>query len=293
MTTPEPSAAASAVARSPDPGAVVATTGSKAEQAGDSTSLEWLARGGLIAYGVVHLLVGWLAMQIAWSKSGGASADTSGALTTLARQPFGTVLLWVVAVGLVALALWQTSEAVWGHPDRDRAKRVRKQITSGAQAAVYAALAVSAALVALGSGSSSSQSQEQATTGVLAWPGGRVLVAAAGLVIIGVGVAGIVKGVKESFTEEIDTSSMSPTARMGVLRLGQVGYIAKGVAMSVVGGLLTYATVTFDRQTAQGLDGALQTILAQPYGRFLLTAVALGFAAFGLFAILQSRYRRM
>ena len=221
------------------------------------------------------------------------SADTSGALTTLAQQPFGKILLWVVALGLVALALWQTSEAIWAHPDRDRGKRVRKQVTSGAKAAVYAALAVSAALVALGSGSSSSQSQEQATTGVLAWPGGRVLVVAASLVIIGVGIAGIIKGIRKSFTEEVDTSSMSLAARTGVLRLGQVGYIAKGVAMSVVGGLLTYATVTFDRQTAQGLDGALQTILAQPFGRFLLTAVALGFAAFGLFAILQSRYRRM
>jgi hypothetical protein len=268
-------------------------TASKAEQAGDSTSLEWLARGGLVAYGVVHLLVGWLALQIAWGTSGGTSADTSGALTTLAQQPFGKILLWVVALGLVALALWQTSEAIWGHPDRDRPKRVRKQATSGAKAAVYAALAVSAALVALGSGSSSSQSQEEATTGVLAWHGGRVLVVAAGLVIIGVGIAGIIKGIRKSFTEEVDTSSMSPAARTGVLRLGQVGYIAKGVAMSVVGGLLTYATVTFDRQTAQGLDGALQTILAQPFGRFLLTAVALGFAAFGLFAILQSRYRRM
>jgi hypothetical protein len=269
------------------------TTESKAEQAGDSTSLEWLARGGLIAYGVVHLLVGWLALQIAWGISAGTSADTSGALQTLADRPFGKVLLWVVAVGLVALALWQVSEAVWGHPDRDRGKRVRKQATSGAKAAVYAALAVSAAMVALGSGSSSAQSQEQATTGVLAWPGGRVLVVAAGLVIIGVGVASIIKGVKNSFTEEINTSSMSPTARTGVLRLGQAGYIAKGVALGVVGGLLTYATVAFDRQTAQGLDGALQTILAQPFGRSLLTAVALGFVAFGLFAILQSRYRRM
>ncbi len=101
------------------------TTESKAEQVGDSTSLEWLARGGLIAYGVVHLLVGWLALQIAWGTSGGTSADTSGALQTLADQPFGEVLLWVAAVGLVALALWQVSEAIWGHPDRDRAKRVR------------------------------------------------------------------------------------------------------------------------------------------------------------------------
>ena len=269
------------------------TTESKAEQAVDSTSLEWLARGGLIAYGVVHLLVGWLALQIAWGGSSGTSADTSGALRTLADQPFGKVLLWVVAVGLVALALWQTSQAIWGYRNQDRAKRIREQVTSGAKAAVYAGLAVSAALVALGSGSSSSQSQQQATTGVLAWPGGRVLVVAAGLVIIAVGIASIIKGVKKSFTEEIDTSSVSPTARKGVLGLGQAGYIAKGLALSVVGGLLTYATLTLDQQTAQGLDGALQTILAQPFGRFLLTAVALGFVAFGLFAILQSRYRRM
>lgn len=272
---------------------MMATTESKAEQAGGSTSLEWLARGGLIAYGVVHLLVGWLALQIAWGTSGGTSADTSGALSTLAQQPFGKILLWVVAIGVVALALWQLSEAIWGYRNQDGAKRVRKQVTSGAKAAVYAALAVSAALVALGSGSSSSQSQEQATTGVLAWPGGRVIVVAVGLAVIGVGVASIIKGVKQSFAEEINTSSMSPTARTGVLRIGQVGYIAKGVAFAVVGGLLTYATITFDRQQAQGLDGALQTILAQPFGSFLLTAVALGFAAFGLFAILQSRYRRM
>jgi Domain of Unknown Function (DUF1206) len=113
------------------------------------------------------------------------------------------------------------------------------------------------------------------------------------VIIIGVGVAHVVKGVKKSFAEEIDTSAMSPGAREGVARLGQVGYIAKGVALGLVGGLLSYATLTFDRQKAQGLDGAMRTVLAQPFGRFLLTAAALGFVAFGVFAILQSRYRRM
>jgi hypothetical protein len=110
-------------------------------------------------------------VQIAWSASGSKSADTSGALQTLADQPFGKILLWLVAVGLVALALWQASEALWGYRNREGFKRVRKQVTSGAMAAIYAALGVSAASVALGSGSSSSQSQEQATSGVLAWPG--------------------------------------------------------------------------------------------------------------------------
>ncbi|MBA2371222.1 MAG: DUF1206 domain-containing protein [Chloroflexi bacterium] len=259
----------------------------KAEQVGDSASLEIVARAGLIAYGVVHLLIGWLALQIAWSASDSKSADPSGALKTLAAQPFGKILLWLVAVGLVALALWQASEAIWGYR-----KRVRKQVTSGLLAVIYAALGVSAASVALGTGQSSSQSQKQATSGVLAWPGGSVIVVVAGLIIIGVGAALVVKGVKKSFAEEIDTSSMSAGARKGVARLGQVGYIAKGVALGLVGGLLSYATLTLDRQN-QGLDGAMQTILAQPFGRFLLTAAALGFVAFGVFAILQSRYRRM
>jgi hypothetical protein len=119
------------------------------------------------------------------------------------------------------------------------------------------------------------------------------MVVVAGLIVVGVGVAGVVKGVRKSFGEEIDTSSMSPVSREGVARLGQVGYIAKGVALGLVGGLVSYAALTFERQKAPGLDGALQTILAQPFGRFLLTAVALGFLAFGLFAMLQSRYRRM
>ncbi|HYI22300.1 MAG TPA: DUF1206 domain-containing protein [Candidatus Limnocylindrales bacterium] len=263
-----------------------------AEQAGDSATLEILARAGLVAYGVVHLLIGWLAVQIAWSASDSKSADTSGALKTVADQPFGKLLLWLVAVGLVALALWQASEAIWGYRNRQAAKRARKQLSSGLLAIIYAALGISAATFALGSGSSSSQTQKQATSGVLAWPAGEVIVVVTGLIIIAVGAANVVKGVKKSFAEEIDTSSMSPVARKSVARLGQIGYIAKGVALCLVGGLLSYATLTLDRQK-QGLDGAMQTILAQPFGRFLLTAAALGFGAFGVFAILQSRYRRM
>jgi hypothetical protein len=267
--------------------------GGKAERAGDSRSLEVVARVGLISYGVVHLLIGWLAVQLAWGVGASKSPDPSGAMRTLADQPLGKFLLWLVAVGLVALALWQASEAIWGYRGRDGAGRVRKQVTSGAKSVIYAALGASAASVALGSGSSSPRSQRQTTSGVLAWPAGEVIVVVAGLIVIGVGVAGVVKGVRKSFNEEIDGSSMSTAARRGVEGLGKVGYIGKGVALGVVGGLLAYAALTYDRDKAPGLDGALQTILAQPFGRFLLTAVALGFVAFGLFAILQSRYRRM
>ena len=265
----------------------------KLQQAGDSASLEVLARVGLIAYGGVHILIGWLALQLAWGASASKSADVSGALRTLADEPFGKILLGLIAAALVALALWQASETIWGFRKSEGAKRVLKQIASGAKAVFYALLGISAASVALGSGSLSSQSQQKTTSGVLAWPGGQMIIVVTGLIIISVGVAGVVKGVKKSFTEEIDTSSMSPVARKGVAGLGQVGYITKGVALGGVGGLLSYAALTFERQKAPGLDGALHAILAQTFGRFLLTAVALGFLAFGLFALLESRYRRM
>jgi len=264
----------------------------KAEQVGDSAALEVIARAGLVAYGLVHLLIGWLALKIAWGSAGN-SADASGAMSTLAAQPFGKVLLWVLAVGLAALALWQLGETIWAHRYRRGLARVGGKVTSAASALVYLALGISAASVALGSHASSSQSEQRTTSGVLALPGGRVIIVGAGLVIIGIGVAGLIKGIRRSFSEEIDMTSMSPAARAGVTRLGQLGYITKGLALGVVGALLSYATLNFERQNTQGLDGAMQTILAQPFGKFLLTAVAVGFIAFGVFAILQSRYRRM
>lgn len=269
-----------------------------AKQAADSKPLEALARIGLISYGVVHILVGWLALQVAFPAlaggSGGAQeTDQSGALKTLAGSPFGDVILWLVAIGLIALAVWQASEAIWGLRDKEGAKRVRKQITTGARAVVYAALGISAARVALGGGSSSAQSQQKTTSGVLALPAGQLLVVIAGLIVIGVGVAHIIKGVKTSFMKEIDTSSMPPAARTGVERLGQFGYLAKGAALGVVGAILVYAAITFDPAKATGLDGALQKILEQPFGQILLTLVALGFVAFGLFSFAQSRYKRL
>src|SRR5665647_1268559 len=114
--------------------------GGKVEQAGNSASLEAVARVGLIAYGVVHLLISWLALQLAWGAAARKSADPSGALRTVADQPVGRILLC-----LVALALWQASEAIWGYRNREGADRIRKQVTSGAVAMIYAALGVGAA----------------------------------------------------------------------------------------------------------------------------------------------------
>lgn len=265
-----------------------------ARQAGDSDALEHLARVGLLAYGVVHLLVAWLALQLAWGVAG-ESADQTGAMQTLAESPLGTTLLWIIAVGLVALAAWQAAEVLrwrhgWSASGETRKKAIERSVKAIARTAIYATLAVLAIRVATGGGQSSSQQQQQTTAGVFGWPAGRWLVGAVGLVVIGVGAYHVYKGVTKRFLKEIDLTDCSPKAVRLVTRLGQAGFPGKGVALAVVGGLLVYAAITFDPAKAQGLDGALHTVLGLPFGQILLTLVAIGIAAFGAFCLVRARY---
>lgn len=256
--------------------------------------LEHLARVGLIAYGLVHLALAWLALRLAWGTSS-EPADQSGALETLADSPAGTPLLWVLAVGLIALAAWQALEVGrWrfglSSSGSARTRAVKKSAKALAKAAVYAALAVLAIRIATGSGGSSSQQQQDTAAGVFGWPGGRWLVGAAGLVLVGIGAYHVYKGVTTRFLKEIDLGEAPPSATRLVTRLGQVGYPGKGIALGVVGGLLTYAAITFDPAKASGLDGAMRTILDAPAGQWLLTLVALGIAAFGAYLFVRARY---
>jgi hypothetical protein len=265
-----------------------------ADRAGSSDALENLARVGLISYGVVHLLIAWLALQLAWG-GGGGSADQSGAMATLADSPVGKPLLWLVAVGMIALAVWQLAEVLrWrsglSASGDQRKKALQKTAKSVGKAVVYVALAVLAIRFATGSGSSSSQQQQQTTAGVFGWPGGRWWVALGGLVLIGVGGYHVYKGVSKKFLKQIDLGSASPATRRFVEKVGLIGFPGKGVALALVGALLVYAAVTFDPAKASGLDGAMHTVLDAPFGRFLLTLVALGIAAFGVFCLLRARY---
>jgi hypothetical protein len=285
-----------------------------AQQAGNSETLENLARVGLLAYGVVHLLVAWLAVQLAWFGEGGKSADQSGALSTVADSPVGKPLLWVIALGFVALAAWQAAEVLrwrgqWSAPgsasngsasngsgsngsgsNKARAKALQNSGKALVKALVYVVLAALAVKFAVGSGRSSSQQQEKTTAGVFGWPAGRWLIGAVALVLIGVGIYHVYKGVSKRFLEEIDTSQASASALRLVTRLGQVGYPGKGVALAGVGVLLLWAAIKFDPSKARGLDGAMHAILDLPFGQVLLTLVALGIAAFGAYLFVRARY---
>ncbi|MFR9800721.1 DUF1206 domain-containing protein [Pseudonocardia sp. RS010] len=249
------------------------------------------ARVGIAANGVLHLLIAWLALQVALGDGG--EADQSGAVSTLAQQPLGRVLLWVLFVGFVAVVLWRSSNALFGfgYVEEGKKKLVKRLVSAG-QAVVYAALAVLTARAAV-QGSAQGGGGSKATAGVLGLPGGQVIVAIVGVgVVIGGGVM-IWHGAKKKFTEDQDLAGVDPHARTVDERTGQVGYIAKGIAIGVLGGLIVSAAVTFDPAKANGLDSALKTLAGQPFGVVLLGLVAVGIAAYGLFCFFDAKYHRV
>lgn len=264
-----------------------------ARRAQNSTALRTLARVGYAASGVLHLLIGWLAIQIATGDSGG-NASESGALQQLAQAPGGEAMLWVVAVGLGALALWHLVEAALGVPAKESAQQTGARVKAAGKGVLYAVLAVMAGQYASGSGSGSGggQSQEGLTAKILQMPGGQAIVVVIGLVIVGVGVFHIVKGARKKFLDDLRTTGPGAVGK-AVVRLGQVGYIAKGAALGVLGALFVLAGVQSDAEKAGGLDDALKTIQDQPYGTVLLIATGIGIAAYGVYSFARARYAKL
>ena len=256
------------------------------EQLTHTTGYRVLVGVGLVSYGIVHLVLAWIALQVAFGGGGGGGGDasTQGALKQLAGQPFGAVLMWVMAVGLFTLVLWQGLEAAFGPQGEDLKDQVKDRGRAVGRALVYLALGVTAVRLAVGAGSGSQNTEQTVTARLLAVPFGRVLVVVVGLAVIAVGVSQIVKGVQQKFTREL-RSGVSRPVRM----LGLVGYVAKGVALVIVGLLFGYAAISYDADKAGGMDAALSTIRDQPFGTVLLAVMAAGIACFGLFCFVWAK----
>ena len=253
-----------------------------------SDALDTGVRVGLVAYGVVHLLVAYTALRLALGDGGG-KADQDGALSQLARQPGGELGLWLLALGFLALVVWQGFEAALGHADEDGVKKVGKRIGSAGRAVVFLVLGLSAVQKASGS-SSGSSGTDSTTAKVMSAPGGQVLVLVVGLGIVAVGCFLVWTGVSERFTDHLDGRATSGSRRTPIVWLGTVGYVAKGVALAAVGVLFTTAAVQFEPKKSGGLDQALKAVLDEPFGPWLLTGVALGIGCYGLFCLAWARH---
>ena len=254
------------------------TVRASAARAQRSPALEMGARLGYAASGLLHLVLGWLALQLVLGHA--ATADQTGALTALAATGVGKALLWILLVGFVLLAAWQLAEAV--------GRRGRKRVKPAAKAVVYLALAWTAFRVLHGAATSGNQQSAGTAATLMSHPGGRLLVAAVGVLVVGVGVHHLVKGAGARFLADLREHP-----GRWVVAAGRLGYVAKGVALLLVGGLFVTAAVTADPQKAQGLDGALRTLLRLPLGRVALAVVAVGFAAYGVYSFARARYARV
>lgn len=261
-----------------------------ARRAHQSDWVDRLAGFGLISFGVVHVVLGWLSVQLALGDREG-TPSTTGAVQELADKPFGKFLVWAVAVGLVVLAAWQALEAAVGNRDKEGAKRLGRCAVNAGRAVVYAAIAVGAISVATGSSGGGGSKQTDAWTArLMSAPGGQVLVGLVALGIIGVGIGLIVVAVRGKHLESLQSRATRGSTGTVVTWLGGVGHIAKGLALGVIGGLFLYAAVTHEADKSGGLDQALRTMLDQPFGPFLLGGVGVGFAAYGVFCLVKARY---
>jgi hypothetical protein len=270
----------------------MSTVGNTADRARRSRWFKMLTRTGFVGYGLLHLAIAWLAVQIVIHHSG-THADQSGAFQFLGAQPLGHALLVVIAVGLGAMALWQLLLAATGHREYTGRRRLLERLASLGRVLVYAFLLWTDIQVINNSGTSSAASQQKATAGILAHPGGQALAAFAGLVVLAVGAGMAVYGFKRKFESKLALGTATPGVRRGVVRLGQAGYIARGVAFAIVGGIIIRAALADSASRSRGLDGALRTLAGQPFGGLLLALVAAGFAAFGVYCFFQAKYRKI
>lgn len=253
-----------------------------------------LARFGYAAKGIVYMIIGGLALRAAFG-SGGGTPDQQGALRTVLNQPFGQVLLGLVAVGLFGYALWRFVMAgVDTEGDGSDAKGLVKRTGYVVSGVVYAALAVAAVGMILGSsGGSGGGSAQDWTARLLSQPFGQWLVGIVGAVLIGVGLYQFYRAYSAKFREKLMLSRMSPSEETWATRIGRLGFAARGIVYVMLGWFLIQAARQSDASEAGGLGKAFRELSQQGYGPWLLGLVALGFVAYGVFALVLARYRRI
>lgn len=264
------------------------TTRRVARDAEANPAVRALARAGYAADGLVHLLIGAIVLVVTFGGDG--ESDQTGAFKAVAAAPLGFVALWVLAVALWALAAYHLFEAMLARGD-NVAKKWARRLGELGQVVAFAALGIIAAVVAAGAHPNGEQSVETASGTLIAIPGGPLLLGAIGLGVAIAGAAFFGFGVTRRFREH--TAIPSGTPGVVVTTVGVVGYLAKGIALVVVGALLVVASVTLDQDVAGGLDGAVNALLALPYGPWLGGVVGIGLLAYGLFLFARARYAKL
>jgi hypothetical protein len=254
----------------------------------NSPVLEILARIGYIVLGIVHIVIGVITISIVTGGEG--EADQDGAMELVRETLVGGFLLWIIALGLLGLAIWQITEAVLER-DPDSKKKWGYRVKYIGTAVVYVAIAWTALVYALGGEADTSESSQSFSARMLATSAGIIVLAFIGLIVGGVGVAFIVRGVTRGFEKHL--ALPDGVAENGIVTFGVVGYVAKGIAITITGALFIVAAITHDPEQAGGLDAALHALAALPFGEVILAIVGAGLVIYGLFCFGRARYAKM
>lgn len=259
---------------------------------GRSGLIDTAARLGFAAKGVVYTLIGILALHSALGR-GGEAEGSQGAVASIADEPYGVVILVLLAIGLAAYVLWRLATSILdteniGTSVGGMAKRVGYFVS----AISYGALTVLAIQLAAGGMSSGGNSREEWTARLMSTEAGTWLLGLIGAAIILTGLHQLYKGVGSAYMDRYNTEGMSASNRTWAKRAGRIGHAARGITFGIIGGLLIRAALENDPSEAVGVGGAFATLAAQPYGKWLLGIVAAGFIAYGIYCFFRVRYRR-
>lgn len=264
-------------------------TSSAERSARQSDVLAWAVRGGLVGYGLLHLLLAWIAVRLVVAPRSG-KATGRGALAQLADAPTGRVTLFALAVGFAALVVWQLIAASVGFQDQSAIRRALDRLAAVCRAVGSAYLAVISAELAF-QGGSGGGSPSTTTAHVMSWPAGAWIVALLGAVVVGIGVGLGVFGWRLGFVDQLDERARSRTVRRwSIIAFGRIGYMTKGIAIVVIGVLLMWAAWTHDPRKSGGLDRSLRELLGGTVGKLAIIVVAAGLACFGLFLLARARH---
>ncbi|MCF3119656.1 DUF1206 domain-containing protein [Streptomyces arenae] len=267
-----------------------------ARRAAKGRGVAAVARAGFVGRGVLYLLIGALALRIAFFDDDGRQADRGGALAELAEKPLGNVMLWLLGAALAGMALWRLSEACFGQAGPDGGKASKRAMSAGRflfyAFVAYSVLAFAAGDEDSGSGSSDRQTKD-VTAKALEWPGGQWIVAAAGAGVVGAGLWIAGRALLRKFRDRLRSAEMSRRMRRGADVLGVVGGTARGMVFAVAGGFAVTAAWQHEPGEAKGFDDTLRSFADTGAGPWLLALIAAGLAAFGLFSWVNARWRKL